>query len=111
MDVTTELNDELASWFLQLIGILRWAVELGRLDIFVEVAHLSQHQALLRQGHLEVLYHIFAFLKKHENGARIVFDPKTPEIDTKVFNTDADWTDFYGDVVEELPPGIPEPRG
>lgn len=43
LDVTTELNDELGSRFLQLIGILRWAIELGRLDIFVEVSQLSQH--------------------------------------------------------------------
>ncbi|KAI2489309.1 Reverse transcriptase (RNA-dependent DNA polymerase) [Fragilaria crotonensis] len=77
LDVTPELSDEMGSRFLQLIGILRWAIELGRLDIFVEVSQLSQHQALPRRGHLEALYHIFAYLKKHENGARIVFDPKT----------------------------------
>lgn len=33
LDVTAELHDEMISRFLQLIGILRWAVELGRLDI------------------------------------------------------------------------------
>ena len=54
LDVTIELNDELASRFLQLIGILRWAIELGRIDIFVEVSQLSQHQALPRRGHLEL---------------------------------------------------------
>jgi hypothetical protein len=69
LDVETpELNDELGSRFLQLIGKLRWAIELGRLNIFVEVSQLSQHQALPRCGHLEELYHIFAYLKKHENG-------------------------------------------
>jgi hypothetical protein len=77
LDVTPELNDELGSRFLQLIGILRWAIELGRMDIFVEVSLLSQHQVLPRRGHLEALYHIFAYLKKHENGARIVFNRKT----------------------------------
>jgi hypothetical protein len=112
LDITTELNDELASRFLQLVGILRWAIALGRLDIFVEVSQLSQHQALPRRGHfLETVYHVFAYLKKHANGGRIVFDPKTPTIDDRVFNTDADWTDFYGDVAEELPPRMPEPRG
>ena len=69
LDVKPELNDELGSRFLQLIGILRWAIELGRMDIFVEVSQLSQHQALPSRGHLEALYHIFADLKKHENGA------------------------------------------
>ena len=72
LDVTLELNDVQTSRFLQLIGILRWAVELGRLDIFVEVSLLSQYQALPRQGHLEATYHIFAYLKKHETGARVV---------------------------------------
>ncbi len=104
LDVTPELNDELGSRFLQLIGILRWAIELGRLNIFVEVSQLSQHQALPRLGHIETLYHFFAYLKKHENNARIVFDPQTPCIDERVFNSNADWRDFYGDVCEELPP-------
>jgi hypothetical protein len=111
LDVTTELNDELGSRFLQLIGILRWAIKLGRLDIFVEVSQLSQHQTLPRRGHLEALYHIFAYLKKHENGARIDFDPKTPDIDERVFNSNANWRDFYGDVQEEMPPNLPEPKG
>jgi hypothetical protein len=111
LDVKPELNDELGSRFLQLIGILRWAIELGRMDIFVEVSQLSQHQALPRHGHLEALYHIFAYLKKHENDTRIVFDPKTPNIDKRVFNSDADSQDFYGDVREELPPNMPEPKG
>ena len=85
LDVTPELNDELGSRFLQLIGVLRWEIELGRLDIFVEVPQLSLHQALPRRGHLEAIYHIFAYLKKHENGARVVFDPAMPSIDERVF--------------------------
>ena len=69
LDVTPELNDELGSRFLHLIGILRYAIELGRIGIFVELSQLSQHQVLPRQGHLEAIYHIFAYLTKHENGA------------------------------------------
>jgi hypothetical protein len=90
LDVTPELNDELGLRFLQLIGILRWAIELGRLDIFVEFYQLSHHQALPRRGHLEAIYHILAYLRKHKNGARIVFDPKTSVIDERVFNSKAD---------------------
>jgi hypothetical protein len=100
LDVTPELNDELQLRFLQLIGILRWAIKLGRLDVFVKVSKLFQHQALPRRGHLEALYHIFAYLKKHMNGARIVFDER-------VFNSNADWRDFYGNVRMELPPNMP----
>ena len=95
LDVTPELNDELGSRYLQLI-ILQWAIELGRIDIFVEVSQLSQHQALPRHGHLEALYHIFAYLRKHENGPQIVFNPKTPNIDERVFNADTDGVTFTG---------------
>ena len=35
----------------------------------------------------------------------------TPAIDDRVFHTNADWTDFYEDVIEELPPKMPTPRG
>jgi hypothetical protein len=92
--VTPELNNKLGLRFLQLIGIIRWAIELGRLDIFVKVSQLSQHEALPRRGHLEALYHIFAYLKKHENGAQIVFDPNIPNIDECVFNSNANRQDW-----------------
>ena len=57
------------------------------------------------------MYHIFAYLKKHENGALVVFDPAMPSLDERVFNDNADWRDFYWDVAEELPPNMREPKG
>jgi hypothetical protein len=111
LDISTELGEEMATRFMQLVGILRWAVELGRIDIYTELSQLSQHQGLPRRGHLEAAYHIFAYLKKHENSGRIVFDPITPVVDTRSLNSSADWTDFYGDAAEELPPQMPEPKG
>ena len=45
IDVTEELDHTLASRYMQLIGILRWAVEIGRIDIFLETSLLSQYQA------------------------------------------------------------------
>ena len=41
VDVTKVLGDELHSRYLQLIGVLRWAIELGRIDIITEVSVLS----------------------------------------------------------------------
>jgi hypothetical protein len=110
LEATDELNEELSSRYLQLIGILRWAVELGRIDIYTEVAIMSQYSASPRLGHLEGLYHIFAYLAKKDK-SRIVFDPTRPKIDESAFAQDADWKDFYGDVTEELPPRMPEPLG
>jgi hypothetical protein len=81
LDITPKLNDELGLRFLQLIRILPWAIELGRLDMFVEVSQFVSTPSMPWRGHLKALYHIFAHLKKHENRVRIVFDPKTPGID------------------------------
>ena len=111
LDVTKELGPELASRYLQLIGIARWAVELGRIDIFLEVSLLSQYQASPREGHLEALYHIFAYLKNHQDMGRIAYDSTTPDVDESAFVHNADWTDFYGDVEEALPIDMPVPRG
>ena len=48
-----------------MIGMLRWATELVRVDVLHEVSLLSQYQASPRQGHIEQVLHIFAFLDKH----------------------------------------------
>ena len=111
LDVTDELGPESASRYLQLIGICRWAIELGRIDIHLEVSLLSQYQASPREGHLEALYHVFAFLKKHQDLGVIAYDPKTPPIDESVFEHNVDWTSIYGEVEEELPPKMPKPHG
>jgi hypothetical protein len=100
------------SRYRQLIGILRWSVEIGRLDIYLETALLSQYLASPREGHLEAVYHIFAYLKAHKKCA-IVFDPAGVELDENAFaNVNPEqWRDFYGDITEELPPHMPEPLG
>ena len=112
-DVSEELNDEGASKYVQYIGILRWAVELGRIDILTEVAQLSSHNCLPRVGHLEAVYSIFSYLKqelKHGRLGKLVFDDCLPEINENRFEQ-ADWHDMYGDVEEARPIKAPKPRG
>jgi hypothetical protein len=60
-----EFNE--ASYYQSLIGILRWIVELGRVDICCEVSLLSSHLALPRKGHLDAVFHVFGYLDKHHN--------------------------------------------
>ena len=109
--MTEELGPDMASRYLQIIGIFRWAVEIERVDIFLEVSLLSQYQSGPRLGHMEVLYNVFAYIKKHKDVGNLAYDSKTPEVDESAFNNNADWEDFYGDVEEELPPKIAEPLG
>ena len=96
---------------MQLIGILWWAVELERIDIFVEMLMLSQYQVNPRLGHLEMagLPYLFSYLKRHLDMGHIAYDLMAPVVNKNVFNNNADWTDFYGKVKDELPANMPEP--
>ena len=111
LDVTEELGPEIISRYIHIIGICRWAVELRRIDIFLEVYLLSQYKASSRLGHLEVLYNVFAYLKEHPDMGRLAYDSKAPDVDESAFVQGADWKDFYGDVNDERPPRMSEPRG
>ena len=76
LDVTPPLDEEGMNRFQQLIGILRWSIELGRIDILTEASCLSQHLAEPRDGHLIAVYKILKYLDvclKKDKG-RIVFD-------------------------------------
>ena len=62
-DVSKVLNEDGLQAYQEMIGILRWAVEIGRIDILIEVSLLSLHVALPRVGHLLTVYRIFGYLK------------------------------------------------
>ena len=110
IDVSPELNATDATYYQSLIGVLRWMVELGRIDICCEVSMMSSHLALPREGHLQQLYHMFGYLSKCHN-SEMVFDPSEPDVDRNQFPR-KDWeaTEF-GEIEEILPPGAPPARG
>ena len=47
-DVTKELNVGGVQFYKELIGIIQWAVEIGRVDILLEVSLLLSHHDLPR---------------------------------------------------------------
>jgi hypothetical protein len=100
-------QQDIASYFQQQIGVFRWAVELGRIDICAEVSMLSAYTASPRQGHLDALFHLYSYLDKHSR-SRLVFDDSYVCIEDEI---DTDWNIFYPNAKEELPDNIPEPRG
>ena len=116
MDVSPELDDENFSYFQELIGVLRWAVELGRADIALEVALLSRHLASPRRGHLDQCFNIFAYMKKQPK-AKLVMNPERMHLDTDYASSfpsskqQKDWEEFYGEVKDEVPPDAPAPQG
>ena len=110
LDTSDELGDEDAAYYQSLIGILRWMVELGRIDITCEVSMMASHMALPREGHLSQLFHMFAYLKKCHN-SELVFDPSDRDIDYNEF-VHQDWeSSEYGILQEEIPVNAPKPRG
>ena len=66
--------------------------------------------ALPREGHLDAVFHVFAFMKKKHNGV-LVFEMTEPVIDINKFPCE-DWSATpYGECKEEIRSNTPETRG
>jgi hypothetical protein len=109
LDESPALDPTRENFYQSHIGILRWCVELGRIDIVTEVSMLSTYIFLLREGHLGAVFHVFAYLGLHHN-SRVVFDPTYPAVDMSTF-IKTDWKSMYGDEKEMIPSDSPIPRG
>jgi hypothetical protein len=109
LDYTPLLNGNAANYYQQLIGVLCLIVELGRIDIHIHTAMMSAYMMQPREGHLKEVLHMFAYLKYHLN-AIMIFDGLEVQWDSESFPKH-DWTNYYRDAKEELPPNMPEPRG
>ena len=69
---------------------------------------LSSYQLQLCQGHLEAVFHIFAYLWKNKR-SKVVFDNTCMNWGNK-FQA-VDWRDFYLEASELIPPNVLEPCG
>ena len=89
LNISRELNVADAANHQSLIGISRWIVELGRVDVCLEVSMMSSHLALPTEGHMEQVLHIFAYLKNYHK-TELVYDPGDPVVDENDFKR-RDW--------------------
>ena len=112
LDISPKLDPVDASYYMSLVGILQWIVELVRVDICLEVSNMSSHTTLPREVQLEQLLNIFIYLKKHHN-AYMVLDPSNPVVEESRFERKDRTSREFGHVegAEELSPNIPEPHG
>jgi Reverse transcriptase (RNA-dependent DNA polymerase) len=106
-DSTPYCNEDEAHYFQQQIGVLRWLVELGRIDIAAEVSMLASYTVAPRRGHFDTVLHIFTYLSQHSR-SKLVFDDTYVPIDDEVKH---DWTSFYPHAKELIPENMPKPRG
>ena len=71
---------------------------------------MASCMALPREGHLDQLFRMFAYLKNKHN-SEMVFDPLEPEIDLNSFEK-KDWKNtVYGEEPEEIPANVKQPCG
>jgi hypothetical protein len=108
-DTTDLLDPKQSSIYRGLIGSANWVVTLGRFDIAYAVNNLARYCMSPRQGHLEAALRIFGYLKAYKKG-RLYVDTK-PYIKETAEQISYDWTEFYPEASEELPPDMPEPLG
>ena len=110
IEATNELQPVGYTYYQLLVGTLWWIVELGRVDIYVEVLMISSCLTMPIEGHLQQLFHIFAYLNNHHN-TEMVFDPSATD-----FGADKSQRQYwsytvYGDAPPDRPPNMPNHRG
>jgi hypothetical protein len=108
-DFSDIMDPDCSSFYQHLIGVMRWIVELGRIDIATEVSKLSSYLACPREGHLENALHVMGYLWLKHN-SRLIFDPTYPDTDQTAFPS-FEWMEIYGNVEEVSPPDMPPPLG
>ena len=113
LDTSAECNEAQMGYYMNLIGVLRWIIELGWMDIAYEVSCLSRYLASPRTGHLVQALHIFKYLELHNTNS-LVFDTRKLDLEVSSFSMMSHRTNMrrvYPDAHEDLPPNAPKPRG
>ena len=93
-----------------MVGELQWLITLGRFDIQAQVTSMSRFRAQPRQGHLERLKRIYAYVIRTKDYATRF---RTTEPDYSYLtdqNFDCAHT-IYGHVQEIIPNGIADALG
>ena len=93
-----------------IVDQLQWLITLGRFDIQAQMISMSRVRAQTRQGHLERLKRIYAYVIKTKDYATRfrVMEPDYSYLSEQYF----DWTHtVFGHVQEIIPQDIPDPLG
>ena len=101
-DRSEVLSKEAKRQYQMLIGMAQWAVTIGRMDICFAVSSLSRFSAAPRQGHLELAFHLFGYLKKYRT-KQLLIDSAPLKIDKSMFTPENPKDKFDPDFLEEYP--------
>ena len=107
LEASELLDENDGHFYMQAIGILRWIVELGRIDICGEVSMMSSYTTAPRSGHLDAVLHMFSYLNTHGRSRIVMDDSYFPHEELEK----PDWNQFYPGARDEIPPDMPEALG
>ena len=99
LDNSPLLDAAAADYFTCVIGVVRWCIEIRRIDICTKVSLLSAYLAAPREGHLEAALHVMSYLRGKHN-SRLTFYPSYTNADIKNFNDGAGWKELDGSQVD-----------
>jgi hypothetical protein len=74
IDTSDPLDADAMNLYQSYVGVLRWCIELGRIDICNALGKLSSYLACPQLGHMEAVLLVFSYLSKHGQ-SKLVFDP------------------------------------
>ena len=75
------------------------------IDIIMPVSLMPRYLAQAREGHLNQVFHIFAYLKEYGR-SMLVFDDTVPTIDESRFHR-CHWSEFYPGADKIKPSDMP----
>ena len=109
LDESKLLSEEMKKKYCSLMGMLQWAVTIGRMNIHMAILTMECFCAEPCEGHLKQLECIFGFLKYYKS-CSIKFCTDMPDY-SKFKEVDHEWKYVYGDAKEELPSKMLKPKG
>ena len=110
LDDSPLLDEDGINKYQSLIGVLQWAITLGRFDIATSVMTMSGFRVAPTEGHLQRVQRICGYLSKMKHGYIRV---RTEEPDySDLPDQHYSWErSVYGNVEELIPEDIPRPLG
>ena len=94
-----------------MIRSANWILTLGRFDIAYTLSTLSSYSMAPREGHFQAMIHLFGYLMNYNKGI-LVIDPSLPAIRNEATVSGGhNWSEFYPDACEDIPPDMLTPKG
>ena len=117
LDISEFCEADHHQFYQQMVGIMRWMIEIGCLDITIKVSLMSCCLAQPRMGHLIQVLHMFSYLKSHQS-MDLCYDPTKLTINESSTNQQdrachraSVMKTMYADATEDIPRDMPTPLG